>query len=68
MRLVNGSGSAQIGGERRVSPVAEVGEQCPYEGLGLAAVGALEVATQGSHSHPPGRGCGRGRAPVLGHW
>ena len=26
-----------------VSEVAEVGEQCPYDGLGLAAVEALEV-------------------------
>ena len=35
-------------GQRQVSPdvseVAEVGEQCPYDGLGLAAIGALEVA------------------------
>jgi hypothetical protein len=35
-------------GQRQVSPdvseVAEVGEKCPYDGLGLAAVGALEVA------------------------
>jgi len=35
-------------GQRQVSPnvseVAEVGEQRPYDGLGLAAVGALEVA------------------------
>jgi hypothetical protein len=27
-----------------VPEVAEVGEQCPYDGLGLASVGTLEVA------------------------
>jgi hypothetical protein len=59
-------------GQRQVSPdvsqVAEVGEQRPYDGLGRAAVGALEVAVlhQG-HLHIAGPRMWSRKAPVLGH-
>jgi hypothetical protein len=53
-------------GQRQVSPdvpeVAEVGEKCPYDGLGPPSVGALEVAYSTRVTlASAGRGCGRGK-------
>ena len=59
-------------GQRQVSPdvsgVAEVGEQCPYDGLGLAAVGALKVAVLHQGALRIRRAADVvGKAPVWGH-
>ena len=45
-----------------VPEVAEVGEKCPYDGLGPSSVGALEVAYSTRVTlASAGRACGRGK-------